>query len=76
MTARESGSVAGWLCAPARLIEVCLTEACGRFPGHRDTLGHTCDQHRHLQAILRVIGTGVATGLDQPVRADDPIRNT
>jgi hypothetical protein len=76
MTARECGSVAGWLCAPARLLEVRRTEACGRFPDPRNNLGRTPVQHRRSQAILRLIGTGVTTDPDQPVRADDPIQNT
>jgi hypothetical protein len=76
MTARECGSVADWLCAPARLVEVCLTEAYSRFPAHRNKVGRTRVQHRRLQAILRLIGAGVTTGPDRPVRADNPIRNT
>jgi hypothetical protein len=76
MTARECGSVAGWLCAPARLVEVCRTEAYGRFPDPRNNVGRTRVQHRSLQAILQVIDTGVTTSPDQPIRADDPIQNT
>ena len=76
MTARELASVAGWLCAPARLVKVCLTEACDRFTAHRNKVGRTRVQHRRLPAILRLIGAGLNTGPDQPFRADDPIRNT
>ena len=73
MTARECGSVAGWLSAPARLVKVCPIQACGRFPGHHNTLHRVRGQCRRLPAILRLIVTVVTTGPDQPVRADDPI---
>lgn len=76
LTARECGSVVGWLCAPARLVQVCPTQACGRFPGHHNKLRHVHGQCRRLPAILRLIITVVTTGPDRPVRADDPIRNT
>ena len=76
MTAREHASAAGWLCAPARLVKVCLTKACDRFPPHRNKVGRTRVQHRRSPAILRLIGAGVTTSPDQPVRAHDPIRNT
>ena len=75
MTARERASVAAWPCAPARLVRVCLTEACDRFTGHRNNVGRTRVQHRRLQVILRLIGGGVTTGPDQPFRADDLIHN-
>ena len=76
MTARELASVAGWLCAPARLVKVCLTETCDRLPGHRNQVGRAPVQPRRLPAILRLIGAGVTTGPDHPFRADDLIRNT
>ena len=76
MTARERASVAAWPCAPARLVKVCLTETCDRFPAHRNKVGRTRVQPRRLPAILRLISAGVTTGPDQPFRADDLIRNT
>ena len=76
MTARERGSVTGWLCAPVRLIDVCLTETCGRFLRHRNNVDRTPVQHRRLQNMLLLIRTDIATRPGHPVRGDDPIRNT
>jgi hypothetical protein len=76
MTARECDSVAAWRCAPTRLVEACPTEVCGLFPGHHNALRRIHGQCRRLPAILRLLVTVVTTGPDQPVRADDPIRNT
>ena len=67
---------AGWVCAPARLVEVCLTETCDRFPANRNKVGRTRVQPRCLPAILRLISACVTTGPHQPLRADDLIRNT
>jgi hypothetical protein len=76
MTARECGSVSGWLCAPARLVEVRLPETRGRFPGHRNNVGRTRVQLRRLPPIPQLIHPGIDTGPEQPVRGDDPIPNT
>jgi hypothetical protein len=76
MTVRDCGSVVDSRCAPARLLEVCLTEPAGRFPDHRNKTDGSRPRHPRLNPIPRLIGAGVATDPGLPVRPDNPIRNT
>jgi len=76
MTVCDCGSVVDSPCAPARLRDVRLAEPGSRFPANRNKVGCSRAPHLHLNAIPRLIGTGVTTGPGLPARADNLIRNT